>query len=73
MRYTLETDDMEIDYSVTSASFDHAYGRYSTEGFEITKVCVYVPAIRDWLDVTHLEQFCVIADKLVANKLEKAA
>ena len=71
--YTIETDDMEIDYIVTNESFDHAFGRHSCTGFEITKISVYVPALRDWMDVTHLEQFGLIADKLVSKKLQEAA
>ena len=73
MRYTIETDDMEVQYDLTKASFDHEFGRYSESNFEIMKISVYVPAIRDWLDVTHLEQFGLIADKLVVFKLDEAS
>lgn len=73
MNFTLETPDMEIEYEVIDASYGHAYGRYSSTSYEITKIMVYVPALGDWMDVTHLEQFGLIADKLVATKLEKAA
>lgn len=73
MRHTIETPDMEIEYEITKASYDHAFGRYSEASFEITHISVYVPALHDWLDVTHLEQFGLIADKLVVFKLGEAA
>lgn len=47
---TIETDDIEIDY------------RYQARGLnphnhtlDILRVSVYVPVIRDWIDVTEVE------------------
>ena len=71
--YTIETPDIEIEYEVTNSSFDYEYGTYVTSGFELRSVMVYVPALNDWMDVMHLEQFCLLADKLVEAKLAEAA
>lgn len=73
MLFTIETEDIEIEYEITNESFDHAFGTRRISGYEITKIMAYIPALNDWMDVSHLEAFGVVADKLVEKQLEGAA
>lgn len=71
--YTIETDEIEISYDLLNVSFDHEFGTYISSLPEIRYIRVYVPALSDWMDVTHLEQFCLLADKIIEIKLAEAA
>jgi len=65
----IEKDDICIEYDITDESFDHAFGREKKSGFEVTEIKVFVPAINDWLDVSHIEKFGLLADNLVIKEI----
>ena len=73
MTKTIETDEIIVEFETKDESFDHAFGRERRTGFEITKIQAYIPALNDWLDVTHMNEFYDLADKLVVQEMEKAA
>lgn len=73
MTKTIETEEIEVVYETVNQSFDHAFGRMKQSGFEIRTIKAYIPALNDWLDVTHMSEFYALADKLIVNELEKAA
>ena len=73
MRKTIETDSIAIVYETKDDSFSHSFGREQISGWEVCEVKVFIPALNDWMDVTHLREFEEITDKLIMNELEKAA
>jgi hypothetical protein len=51
----IETDDLRVQYEVTDETFDHAFGREKRTGYEIDKIEVFIPALNEWADYSHLE------------------
>ncbi len=73
MARTIETDDITITFDLVNNSFDHEFGHLNQTGFEIRTIKAYIPALNDWLDVTHMTEFYDLADKLIEKEMEKVA
>lgn len=66
-----QSDNMNIEFSVTDESFDHEFGREKRSGFEVTKIEVFIPAINDWIDFSHTTEEKIIeaAKKLAQDNI----
>lgn len=73
MPRTIETEEIAIVYKTKDDSFAHSFGRENKHGYVVVEVKIYIPAMKDWLDVTHLKEFEELTDKLIINEMEKAA
>ena len=73
MRHSIETETIAIVYETKDESFDHSFGRERKTGHDVLEVKVFIPALNDWMDVTHLKEFEALTDKLIMKELEKAA
>lgn len=73
MTREFENDDIRIGYKITDETFDHAFGRERRIGFEIEDIYAYIPALKEWLDVSHMHQFEALVFNLIEKEMEKAA
>ena len=65
---TVENENMMVEYSVKKDSFSHSFGVQKTTSTEIENIKAYVPALNEWIDVTHMSLFLDVAQKLVDEK-----
>ena len=70
MGYTVETDDIRIEYSFVDTSFEHAFGVQRQWSYDIERIEVYIPAIDEWLDMSHTSYFDKVASKLVEQDID---
>lgn len=63
------TDDLQVEYEEIRDSFDHAFGIQKTINYEIKRIEAYVPALGEWIDVTHMTEFTDVANKLLEKEV----
>jgi len=68
MTKKIETDEIVIEYETINESFSHAFGTQKTVGYEIRNILVYIPVLGYWLNLTHMNEFEGIANKLIEKE-----
>lgn len=61
----VETENLYVEYESKSDAFSHSLGTQKVESNEIKKIEIYIPATKDWMDVTHLSGFDQVAIELI--------
>lgn len=69
--HTNKEETLRIEYT-HKVDKEHFFGFVKLSHFsEITKIEAYVPAIDDWVDVSHMNEFQKPADKLMSQAIEE--
>lgn len=65
-----EAQNLTIEIEVRDDSFDHAFGVERVINHEIRSIEAYIPALKQWLDVTHMNEFQEPAKQLLQEFIE---
>jgi len=68
--YTIENDNVIIEYEIIDESFDHAFGTQYQTSFEIKKVEVYIPLVDKYVDMTHVGDFDAACERLILDDIQ---
>lgn len=70
MDYANKDNTLVIEIEKRDDSFGHAFGLQKVVNYEITRIDAYIPALKDWLDVTHMSVFDERANQLLQEFIE---
>jgi hypothetical protein len=73
MRYEVEKGNLTVEYSTSDASFYDGLGNIKDSQIEIDKITLYVEEISAYVDVTHMNEFSDLANRMIVDHLLEAA
>lgn len=68
--YSNDAQNLTIEIEKIDNTFDHAFGVERVINHEIRKIEAFIPALNEWLDVTHIGAFDKPAKKLLQEFIE---
>lgn len=68
--YSNDAQNLTIEIEKIDNTFDHAFGVERVINHEIRKIEAFIPALNEWLDVTHIGAFDKPAKKLLQEFID---